>query len=68
MLWFGWILLLKCTEAASLSVLPVLEIPSVISAGGGEESFGSNTVNSQSIVRPAHPYEAWWAVCGQVQP
>lgn len=38
------ILLLKRAEAVSLSALPVLEIPSVISAGGGEESSGSNTV------------------------
>ena len=32
------------TEASSLSVWPVVKIPSVISADGGEESSGSNSV------------------------
>lgn len=43
---------------ASFGALQVPEIPSVISAGGGEERPGSNAVNSQSIVRPARQHVA----------
>lgn len=43
---------------ASFGAPQVPEIPSVISAGGGEERPGSNGVNSQSIVRPARQHVA----------
>lgn len=36
--------------AASLSTLPVVEIPSVISAGGDEESSGSNTATVRLLL------------------
>lgn len=51
----------------SLAALQVPEIPSVISAGGGEESPGSDAVNRQSIVRPARQHcTLMGAACGQV--
>lgn len=52
--------------AVSLSTLPVVEIPSVISAGGGEESSGSNTATVSLLLDLLTRVERD-GLCGQVQ-